>query len=99
MHARARGFCGTRDAATGLGVMLVGKGGDADEGGGAGACGSGLLQSVGVLGRGACSGVAAAAGGGGGTGDTRGLLRRVGLFRLHSGQPMVWRVGVGFSHH
>ena len=35
MHARERGFCGTRDVATGLGVMLVGKRADADEGGGA----------------------------------------------------------------
>ena len=75
MHVGGRAFCGTRDAATGLGVMLVGKGGDADEGGGAGACGSGFLQSVGVLGRGACSGVAAAAGRVGGTGVTQSWTR------------------------
>ena len=88
MHARGRGFCKKRDLAAGLGVMLVGKGGAADEGGGASACSSGFLQLVGVLGRGRCARVAAAAGGGGRTGGTRGLLRWVGLFRLDSGQPI-----------
>ena len=58
----------------GLGVMLVGKGGDADEVEGASPCSSGFLQLVGVLGRGRCAGVAAAAGGGGRTGGTRGRL-------------------------
>jgi hypothetical protein len=97
-HARARGFCKKRDLAAGLGVMLVGKGRPAGERGGASASSSGFLQSVGVQGRGRCAGAAAAAGGGGRTGGARGLLRRVGLFRLHSGQPMVGRVGAGLSH-
>ena len=35
MHARARGCYKKRGPAAGLGVMLVGKGGVADEGGGA----------------------------------------------------------------
>ena len=60
MHVRARAFRGTRDAATGLGVMLVGKGGAADEVEGASPCSSGFLQLVGVLGRGRCAGVPAA---------------------------------------
>ena len=34
MHSRARIFCKKRDPAAGLGVMLVGKGGVADEAGG-----------------------------------------------------------------
>eukprot|EP01043_Picozoa_sp_COSAG02_P000609 COSAG02_NODE_11_length_58539_cov_103.119473_28_plen_120_part_00 len=64
--------------ATGLGVMLVGKGGAAGERGGASACSSGSLQLGGVRGRGRYAGAAAAVGGGGRTGGTRGLLRRVG---------------------
>ncbi len=51
--------------ATGLGVMLVGKGGAAGERGGPSPSSSGLLQVVGVLGRGRCARVAAAAGRGG----------------------------------
>jgi hypothetical protein len=99
MHARARGFCKKRDLAAGLDVMLVGKGRPAGERGGPSPSSSGFLQLVGVLGRGRCARVAAAAGGGGKTGGTRGLLRRVGLFRFDSGQPMVGRVGAGLSRH
>ena len=95
MQIAARAFCKMRDLAAGLGVMLVGKGGDDGEAGGASPCSSVFLQSVGVLGRGRCAGVAAAAGGGGRTGGTRGRLRRVGLFRLqekarmdHGAYPM-----------
>ena len=55
MHSRARGFCKKRDLAAGLGVMLVGKGGAADEGGGDSPSSSGFLQLVGVLGRGRCA--------------------------------------------
>ena len=90
---------GASRAGVGLGVMLVGKGGAADEVGGASPCSSGFLQLGGVRGRGRCAGAAAAAGGGGRTGGTRGLLRRVGLFRFDSGQPMVGRVGAGLSRH
>ena len=78
--------------------MLVGKGGAAGERGGASACSSGSLQLGGVRGRGRYAGAAAAVGGGGRTGGTRGLLRRVGLFRLDPEQPTVGRVGVGLSH-
>ena len=98
MHARptmlmtARAFCKMRALAAGLSVMLVGKGGDDGEAGGASPCSSVSLQLVGVLGRGRCAEVAAAPGGGGRTGGTRGRLRRVGLFRLHSEQPSVGRV-------
>ena len=99
MHARGRGFCKKRDLAAGLGVMLVGKGRPAGERGGPSPSSSGFLQLVGVLGRGRCARVAAAAGGGGKAGGTRGLLRRVGLFRLNPGQPMVGRVGAGPSRH
>ena len=63
--------------ATGLGVMLVGKGGAAGERGGASACSSGSLQLGGVRGRGRYAGAAAAVGGGGRTGGTRGLLRQL----------------------
>ena len=99
MHARGRGFCKKRDLAAGLGVMLVGKRRPAGERGGPSPSSSGFLQLVGVLGRGRCARVAAAAGGGGKAGGTRGLLRRVGLFRLNPGQPMVGRVGAGLSRH
>ena len=73
--------------------MLVGEAGTDDEGGGASAPGSAYLRLVSALGRGACGGVAAGTGGGGQTGGTRGRLRRVGLLRLDSGQPTVWKVG------
>ena len=92
MQFRARGFCKKRDLAAGLGVMLVGKGRPTGERGGPSPSSSGFLQLVGVLGRGRCARVAAAAGGGGKAGGTRGLLRRVGLFRLNPGQPMVGKV-------
>ena len=75
--------------ATGLGVMLVGKGGAAGERGGPSPSSSGFLQLVGVLERGRCAGGAAVAGGVGRTGGTRGLLRRVGLLRLNPGPPTV----------
>eukprot|EP01043_Picozoa_sp_COSAG02_P005289 COSAG02_NODE_142_length_34188_cov_183.180791_28_plen_81_part_00 len=75
--------------ATGLGVMLVGKGGAAGERGGASACSSGSLQLGCVRGRGRYAGAAAAVGGGGRTGGTRGLLWWVGLFRLDPEQPTV----------
>ena len=95
MHSRARIFCKKRDPAAGLGVMLVGKGGVADEGGGDSPSSSGFLQLVRVPERERCAGAAAATCAGGRTGGTRGRLRRVGLLRLDSGQPMVREVGVG----
>ena len=49
----------------GLEVMLRGEGSGDGERGGDGACGSGLSQMGGVLGRQSYSGVAAATGGGG----------------------------------
>ena len=57
-RARARA---SRPGGVGLGVMLVGKGGAADEVGGASPCSSGFLQLGGVRGRGRCAGAAAAA--------------------------------------
>ena len=99
MHARGRGFCKMRGLAAGLGVMLVDEGGADGEAGGDSACNSIELQLVGVLGRDRCSGVAAAAGRDRTTGGARGRLRRVGLLRLDSGQPMVGEVGVGLSRH
>ena len=92
MHARGRGFCKKRDLAAGLGVMLVGKGGAADEGGGDSPSSSGFLQSVGLLGWGRCAAVVAVTGASGQTGGTRGRLRWFGLLQLDSGQPTV--VGV-----
>eukprot|EP01043_Picozoa_sp_COSAG02_P046075 COSAG02_NODE_4278_length_5555_cov_5.837243_3_plen_86_part_00 len=71
-----------KNAAAGLGVMLVGKGGAADEGGGDSACSSAELQLVGILRRGKCSGAAAATGWEGRTGGTRSYLERSRLLRL-----------------
>lgn len=99
MQMTARAFCKKRDPAAGLGVMLVGKGGVADEGGGDSPSSSGFLQLVRVPERERCAGAAAATCAGGRTGGTRGRLRRVGLLRLDSGQPMVREVGVDLSRH
>eukprot|EP01043_Picozoa_sp_COSAG02_P045108 COSAG02_NODE_4093_length_5795_cov_3.111482_5_plen_84_part_00 len=77
MQMTARAFCKMRDLAARLGVMLVGKGGDDGEAGGASPCSSAFLQSVGVQVWGRCAGVAAAAGGGGQAGGTRGRLRQL----------------------
>ena len=82
MHARGRGFCKKRDLAAGLGVMLVGKGGAADEGGGDSPSSSGFLQSVGLLGWGRCAAVVAVTGASGQNGGTRGRLRWFGLLQL-----------------
>ena len=95
MHARGRGFCKMRGLAARLGVMLVDEGWADGEGGGGSACNSVELQLVGVLRRGRCSEVAAAARRDRRTGGARGRLRRVGLLRLDSGQPMVGEVGGG----
>ena len=43
MQMTARAFCKLRDLAAGLGVMLVGKGGDDGEAGGASPSSSGFL--------------------------------------------------------
>ena len=43
MQMTARAFCKMRDLAAGLGVMLVGKGGDDGEAGGASPSSSGFL--------------------------------------------------------
>ena len=83
--------------AAGLGVMLVEEGGADGEAGGDSPSSSAKLQLVGVLRRRKCSGAAAAAGREGRIGGARGLLRRVGLFRLDPRQPMVGRVGAGLS--
>ena len=99
MQMIARAFCKMRDLVAGLGVMLVGKGGVADEGGGDSPSSSGFLQLVRVPERERCAGAAAATCAGGRTGGTRGRLRRVGLLRLDSGQPMVREVGVDLSRH
>ena len=56
--------------------MLRGEASADGERGGDGACGSGLSQLGGVLGRQSYSGVAAATVGGGRIGDTRGHLAR-----------------------
>ena len=66
----------------GRGLMMVGEGGATGEGGGASPSGSGFLQSVGVVGRAAHSGVAAATCGGGRAGGTCGGLRRIELQRF-----------------
>ena len=84
-------------ALVGMGGLLVGEGGADGEAGGDSACSLAELQLVGVLRRRKCSGVAAAAGRDRTTGGARGRLRRVGLLRLDSGQPMVGEVGVGLS--
>ena len=96
MQMTARAFCKMRGLAAGLGVMLVDEGGADEEAGGDSACNSVELPLVGVLRRGRCSGVGAAAGRDRTTG-ARGRLRRVGLLRLDSGQPMVGEVGEGLS--
>ena len=88
-----------RGLVAGLGVMLVDEGGANGEAGGGSSCNSVELMLIGILRRGRCSGVAAAAGRDRTTGGARGRLRRVGLFRLDSGQPMVGEVGVGLSRH
>ena len=99
MQMTARAFCKKRDPAAGLGVMLVGKGGVADEGGGGSPSSSRFLQLVRVPERERCAGAAAPTCAGGRTGGTRGRLRRVGLLRLDSGQPMVREAGVDLSRH
>jgi len=86
-----------RGLVAGLGVMLVDEGGADGEAGGGSSCNSVELMLIGILRRGRCSGVAAAAGRDRTTGGARGRLRRVGLFRLDSGQPMVGEVGGGLS--
>ena len=76
-------------------MMMVGEGGATGEGGGASPSGSGFLQSVGVVGRAAHSGVAAATCGGGRAGGTCGGLRRIELQRFDPAEPAVWGVGAG----
>ena len=101
MQMTARAFCKKRAIrpAAGLGVMLVGKGGVADEAGGDSPSSSGFLQLVRVPERERCAGAAAATCVGGRTSGPRGRPRRVGLLRLDSGQPMVREVGVDLSRH
>ena len=77
--------------------MLVGEGLADGEGGRCSACNSVMLQFAGVLRWGRCSGAAVATGRDRRIGGTRGRLRRVGLLRLDSGQPIVGEVGMGFS--
>ena len=72
MQMTARAFCKKRDPAARLGVMLVRKGGVADEGGGDSPSNSGFLQLVRVPERERCAGAAAATCAGGRTGGTRG---------------------------
>eukprot|EP01043_Picozoa_sp_COSAG02_P031626 COSAG02_NODE_2073_length_9931_cov_12.650020_6_plen_68_part_00 len=57
MQMTARAFCKMRDLVARLGVMLVVKGGDDGEAGGASPCSSVFLLLVGMLGWGRCAGV------------------------------------------